>query len=501
MAFAFVVLACGVFSPSLSAGFQSDDLALLHTLRTGGPFSVWSGRGSTSPGFFRPLISASLWWDATLRGTRAFGFHATNLLAHAANAVLVALIAAELLADATAATLAGLLFLVSPTHAESVAWVVGRTDLLAATCGLAAFLAYLSWVRRGKVARAYLALALLLVGLCAKESLICLPLVVAAHAALPAPIDEARRARIAALVSIAVIPLYAVARRIALGEWVGGYGSHAHLSHNPINLATSAIGAWIWSLGLSRPDPGLLPLAATVLLIASLAGTAVVAVPLLRRRDRLAVFLVVAFYLALLPGLNLLYSFRGHEGERFLYLASAFPATLLAHALRPSRERRLGAALAVALLVASTMIAVGRAQIWQRASALATEVADALAAQPSTHPKLLLGLPDSLGDAFVLRWGLSELLLERHVDPTSVWTVATIALATIDAPVTTTTEGRHLELRTGSDARLAQFSPWPAVTIDAKDEHRLALTLAPTFEGDVWAWHDGRMVRLASYPR
>jgi len=169
--------------------------------------------------------------------------------------------------------------------------------------------------------------------------------------------------------------------------------------------------------------------------------------------------------------------------------------------LRPSRERRLGAALAVALLVASTMIAVGRAQIWQRASALATEVADALAAQPSTHPKLLLGLPDSLGDAFVLRWGLSELLLERHVDPTSVWTVATIALATIDAPVTTTTEGRHLELRTGSDARLAQFSPWPAVTIDAKDEHRLALTLAPTFEGDVWAWHDGRMVRLASYPR
>ena len=72
--------------------------------------------------------------------------HALNILIHAANGLLVmaiALSAARL--GVLAAMFAGLMFVLLPVHAESVAWITGRVDSMPAFFYLAAFLAYVRY--------------------------------------------------------------------------------------------------------------------------------------------------------------------------------------------------------------------------------------------------------------------------------------------------------------------------------------------------------------------
>jgi hypothetical protein len=81
------------------------------------------------------------------------GYHLTNLLLHAANAVLVYLIGRRLLSLALpvargltlalAAACAALLFAVHPLRVESVAWITERRDVLSGFFYLGAVLGYL----------------------------------------------------------------------------------------------------------------------------------------------------------------------------------------------------------------------------------------------------------------------------------------------------------------------------------------------------------------------
>jgi hypothetical protein len=72
--------------------------------------------------------------------------HALNILIHAVNGLLVMAIAMRAAAlGVRAATLSGLVFVLLPVHAESVAWITGRVDSMPALFYLASFLAYVSW--------------------------------------------------------------------------------------------------------------------------------------------------------------------------------------------------------------------------------------------------------------------------------------------------------------------------------------------------------------------
>src|SRR5207237_3530695 len=78
---------------------------------------------------YTPLLIAvfPLYW--LLRSTA--WFHAVNLAWHAAASLAVAALARRW-TDWTGALVAGLLFAVHPVHAEAVANVVGRAELMAA---------------------------------------------------------------------------------------------------------------------------------------------------------------------------------------------------------------------------------------------------------------------------------------------------------------------------------------------------------------------------------
>jgi tetratricopeptide (TPR) repeat protein len=82
-------------------------------------------------GYYRPLTTTSYLLDYTIWGLRPFGYHLTNVLLHAACTATVALILLRLGFGLSASGIAALLFAVHPIHTENVAWIAGRTDLLA----------------------------------------------------------------------------------------------------------------------------------------------------------------------------------------------------------------------------------------------------------------------------------------------------------------------------------------------------------------------------------
>jgi cytochrome c-type biogenesis protein CcmH/NrfG len=138
-------------------------------------------------GQYRPLTVATFSLDWWISGGDPRWLHAANVLWDAAAAVLVWLLAAELLAP-VGALAAALLFALTPLHVEAVANVVGRAECMTAAFVLAALLAH----RKGAwLAPLWFALALL-----SKENgIVFLALAVAHDLLLAGPSRDALRAR------------------------------------------------------------------------------------------------------------------------------------------------------------------------------------------------------------------------------------------------------------------------------------------------------------------
>jgi Flp pilus assembly protein TadD len=124
---------------------------------------------------WHPLTWLSLQLDATLYGDHPWGYHLTNVLLHAANALLLFEVLRRMTGAVWRSGLVAALFALHPLHVESVAWVTERKDVLSTCFGLLALAAYLWYVERPGVLR-YLPVAIALaLSLMAKPMLVTLP--------------------------------------------------------------------------------------------------------------------------------------------------------------------------------------------------------------------------------------------------------------------------------------------------------------------------------------
>src|SRR5207248_2750971 len=108
---------------------------------------------TTLMGHYIPLTWLTFGLDYVIWGMQPAGYHFTNLMLHAANAVLFYWVAKRLLRAARPATgeyalragaaVAALFFAVHPLRAESVAWVTQRRDVLSGLLFLTSVLTYL----------------------------------------------------------------------------------------------------------------------------------------------------------------------------------------------------------------------------------------------------------------------------------------------------------------------------------------------------------------------
>src|SRR5208283_1963022 len=116
--------------PTFRAGFIWDDDTFLTANKlikaADGLRRFWFTR--EAPDYW-PMTSTTLWLEWRLWGMHALGYHATNLVLHIADALLLWRVLERL--RMPGAYLAALLFAVHPLNVESVAWITQRKNLMA----------------------------------------------------------------------------------------------------------------------------------------------------------------------------------------------------------------------------------------------------------------------------------------------------------------------------------------------------------------------------------
>jgi tetratricopeptide (TPR) repeat protein len=378
-------LCLGAYANALPNGFVYDDWDLVVRnvrLREGGVLDAvrggyWEGsRGGSF--YYRPVVSLSFLVDHRIWGERPLGYHLTNVLLHTACSLLVLALATVWLRSPGAGLAAAALFAVHPVHTQSVAWIAGRTDVLAALFFLAALALHHRAERAAAASRpgalglragAHAATGLALLS---KEMAVTFPAALALHGALVGGRrgPEDRRWRIAAAGSAALVAAYLGVRVAVVGTaagyaddphawWQSADGTASRLLAVPRILAFYAERLFFpWRLAFEsgirpEPAPSVLQIALPLAALAAAAAASLI----LRRREPAALFGAAWFAATILPVANV-FPFFESAMEHFAYIPSAGALVAAVAAgravLKRPRARAAAAAAAVLLLGART---------------------------------------------------------------------------------------------------------------------------------------------------
>lgn len=210
---------------------------------------------------YRPLTMFSFALGYALHGPAAWGFHAVNVALHALATALVGAVAHRWVADRIVALAAALVFAVHPIHAEAVANIVGRAEILSGLALLLGLWALLPPTGRPGLGRGLAASPAFLAALMAKETAICYPVLglIALCALRPTPESPLRRPESRARHAIAHPrwwALHAAALALPLLIYmplrISALEGHLLRDRAPSELANTLIGA-SWSERLVTP--------------------------------------------------------------------------------------------------------------------------------------------------------------------------------------------------------------------------------------------------------
>ncbi|HEY3898160.1 MAG TPA: tetratricopeptide repeat protein [Chthoniobacter sp.] len=338
----FVVVAA-VFAPTLTHGFISYDDPTYVTENahvTAG--LTWAGIGwafrSTEASNWHPLTWVSHMVDCQLFGLNPWGHHATSVLLHALNAVLLFLALRRLTGKPWGSLFVAALFGLHPLHVEAVAWVAERKEVLSAFFWM---LALLSYARRAELTRnrqrsawAHYAFCLgfFALGLMSKPMVVTLPCVLLLLDFWPLDRWRTATGRDRAWILMEKIPFFvlaAAACAVTLAAQAKG-GAVGTLEHFPLSeRLANALIAYCWYLGkmflptrlaIFYPYGLVQPtLAQAALAGCLLAAITVAAILLVRRRPYLLVGWLW-FLGTLVPVIGLIQVGGQSKADRYSYL-------------------------------------------------------------------------------------------------------------------------------------------------------------------------------------
>ncbi len=372
------VAVVAVYVQSLGGPFLWDDRMLIlgaPLVEQGGslgdflsaPFWTGSATYRASSSYYRPLVTLSFALDNAIHAGNAAGFHLTNVVLHATNALLLYALVKKYGTRAPTAALVALGWALLPRLSEAAAWISGRTDLLAALSTLGALLAWGPSITRRIVAALLLGL-----GLFAKESAVAGALCIAASVWLGSEALPARRRLLHTFSTLAPLALpllgYAALRIGAVGikdqtENLGFVGRILTIFEASGTYAAMLIDAWRPRAVIGRQG-----VTSASGVAAGIAVLALVAI-LIRFRSRLGLGQTIGallFFGALLPVLHIVpIPLRTLAADRFLYLPTAGLALVFA----PGLERWMGArrarwAAALALIGSFAVVTFQRIGTW-----------------------------------------------------------------------------------------------------------------------------------------
>jgi hypothetical protein len=447
MLLAPALAAIAVYLPTLPGGFLSDDYSELHHFwgadarenlaRVAHMFVSGVGPPSNQ---YRPLTMATFAVNTMVNGADAAAWRAVNILLHAANAALVALLCWQLAGPASrwaraAAAAAGVAFAWFAPSVEAVAWIAARFDGLALLWTLVAACAFMAserWTDRYALA----SLGATVLAFTSKESAALGPVLIAALAWARRPLDEGLvRSGVRALVD--ALPWLALAAAyLAFRTWLFGDPMRFYPGTSPGRVLLS--GQWLLALrGMGEWLPVVLPEAlprqaygVAVLLLGVGALTAAYANPR-ERRMLAAIVLATTVSLALLFS-HWQWSARG-EGGRVLHPVAAIVTLALALPLRAAASRlRVASWVAAAVLLGSGLLLTRgaverRVEAGAQVNALVAALRETAEALPAGAYAFVIA-PDHIGAIPFARNGQGGLMLPP-VQPRSLAPQLVVQLA------------------------------------------------------------------------
>ena len=338
-----------------------------------------------------PLTWVSLMLDTSIYGRWAGGFHATNILLHVANVLLVFFCLKGATRQIGRSVFVAALFAIHPLHVESVAWITERKDVLSMFCGLMSLYAYIRYAQRRHYVWLAISLGIFACSLASKQTFVTLPFVfllfdfwpLGRFDGVPHPVQDDRvpydrRPRIAPLI-VEKIPFFIVSAAFcAVAIWAQSSGhSVRSLAEMPLSTrvlnAVSAYGLYLekgllpFGLAIFYPHPGSeIGLAVVAFSVAALSAISVFATATVRRWP----FVLMGwlwFVGTLIPMIGLVQVGLQQRADRYVYLpnlglyitvAWLVPTIVTA----PVARRRLLPAVAgavVALYAATAFVQVG----------------------------------------------------------------------------------------------------------------------------------------------
>jgi protein O-mannosyl-transferase len=401
------VLSASTFARVTSFAFVHDDTQVIvrnESLReplaqTLGAVLHATAQGRGIPNATRPVTIASLTLDHRVFGLSPWGFHLHSLLLHAFVSAAAGVCAFALTRRTRVAFVAGLLFALAPLHAEAIAGITYRDELIAAL-GVLVALSAIAWPRGSQLpltAEIGVAVASM-IALAAKESALCLPAVLLAIWAIQRPPRADLRQRESVVFTLVGVLIVWANWRFAVqisGDGIprapvrGMFGTLCEAARFELYALFQALFPLKSRVEYLREAP-----AGTLWLVGLFLVLVLVAALARLRRTRIPALGIAFALLAPLPA-SPLFGPATPRADRYLYLAVfggalvwAWAADRLARRTAPWVARTALVAAAVALIAASQFAIrpwANERTLWLRAVADAPDSPRAWTALSRVH--------------------------------------------------------------------------------------------------------------------
>ena len=363
----------------------------------------------------RPLLALSYWLDAQFFGpVNVAGYHATNVVLHILNALLVLAIARSIAPqEPMYAVLAASFFALMPNHAEPIAWISGRVDSIASLFYLGAFLCFLRFQLAPRHGWLFGAWLLFVGGLFAKQSVVTLPVLLVAFELLrPVAAGSARTG-----VFARVWPHIPFVLTAALYVWLRHALFGNALREDMVTLAAleEFVGRQDRYLREMLPSPNTAPRlvrtlteAVTILAVLVCVGWVAARFRVFTSTIRRVAFFGIAWY-----GITIAPMLVTYLSARHLYITAAGVSIAMASVVLPpggaedGRRRTIRAMLAGMLVVLYAVAATWNVSNWVASGLESRKFASAIARLPQSIPRgsiVLVTVPEFYREGWFWSW-------------------------------------------------------------------------------------------------
>jgi tetratricopeptide (TPR) repeat protein len=330
--------------------------------------------------YWHPLTWLAHMLDIQLFGMNAGLHHATNVLLHIANSVLLFLFLRRFTGSLWPSAFAAALFATHPLRVESVAWIAERKDVLSTLFWMFTMWAYLEYVRKPAPARYAAVVLLFAAGLMSKPMLVTLPFVLLLLDLWDRPSQFVaglatlikQKLPLFALTIISSVITYQVQRQVGAVATLDALSLPLRIGNAIVSYA-AYIGKAVWPIRLAVLYP-FLPLEAWTVAQAAIL-LAVISAAVWRAHRTYLVVGWLWFLGTLVPTIGLVQVGGQAMADRFTYvpligifIMIAWGAAELSAKWRVSRA--VMAAAATVVLLACTVTARAQVGYWSDSAAL-----------------------------------------------------------------------------------------------------------------------------------